>query len=97
MQLRLRTAFAGVPGIAEERGCGLWFGIELVERNGTPAAGRAAAIVRRLRAQGVLVGRGGYDDNVVKLSPPLVIGEEDLDRGLSLVTSAIVAEMQAGK
>jgi 4-aminobutyrate aminotransferase-like enzyme len=95
--LRLRTALAGVSSVAEIRGCGLWFGIELVERNGAPAAGRAAAVVRRLRAEGVLVGRSGYDDNVIKLSPPLVIGDEDLDRGLGLVTSAIIAEMQAGK
>jgi 4-aminobutyrate aminotransferase-like enzyme len=77
--LRLRTALAGVSGVAEIRGCGLWFGIELVERNGAPAAGRAAAIVRRLRAEGVLVGRGGYDDNVIKLSPPLVIDGSTAD------------------
>ena len=95
--LRLRTALAGVSGVAEIRGCGLWFGIELVERNGAPAASRAAAIVRRLRAEGVLVGRSGYDDNVIKLSPPLVIDESELDRGLGLVAAAIVAEMQAGK
>jgi 4-aminobutyrate aminotransferase-like enzyme len=95
--LRLRTAFAGVAGIAELRGCGLWFGIELVEQDGAPAAGRAAAILRRLRGQGVLVGRGGYDDNVIKLSPPLVIDERELERGLDLVAAAVVAEMQAGK
>jgi 4-aminobutyrate aminotransferase-like enzyme len=95
--LRLRTAFAGVAGIAELRGCGLWFGIELVEKDGVPAASRAATILRRLRAQGVLVGRGGYDDNVIKLSPPLVIDQDELDRGLDLVAAAVVAEMQAGK
>jgi 4-aminobutyrate aminotransferase-like enzyme len=95
--LRLRAAFAGVAGIAELRGCGLWFGIELVEQDGAPAAGRAAAILRRLRGQGVLVGRGGYDDNVIKLSPPLVIDERELERGLDLVAAAVVAEMQAGK
>jgi 4-aminobutyrate aminotransferase-like enzyme len=96
MLLRLRTALAGISGVAEVRGCGLWAGIELVEKDGAPAAACAAAIVRRLRGQGVLVGRGGYDDNVVKLSPPLVIDEADLDRGLGLVAAAIVAEMQGG-
>ena len=75
--LRLRTALAGVAG--RRRDARLrplvrhrtWW-----SEGGTPAAGRAAAIVRRLRAQGVLVGRSGYDDNVIKLSPPLVIDEE---------------------
>ena len=86
--LRLRTAFAGISGVAEVRGCGLWFGIELVERDGLPAANRAATIVRRLRGQGVLVGRGGYDENVVKLSPPLVIEEAGLHRGIAVVAAS---------
>jgi 4-aminobutyrate aminotransferase-like enzyme len=93
---RLRTALAGVSGVAEVRGCGLWAGIELVGGDGAPAAASAAAVVRRLRGQGIIVGRGGYDDNVVKLSPPLIIEETDLDRGLGLVVAAVVAEMQNG-
>ena len=91
---RLSAALAGVPGIAEVRGCGLWFAIELREPDGRPAAARAAAIVRKLREQGVIVGRSGYDDNVVKLSPPLVIEEELLERGLDRVTSVVVGEMK---
>src|SRR5262249_27047679 len=57
---RLRSALTGAAGIAEVRGCGLWFAIELVEADGRPAAARAAAVVRRLRADGVIVGRSGY-------------------------------------
>jgi hypothetical protein len=42
------------------RGCGLWFAIDLP----SPTAGRsplgAAAIVRQLREQGIIVGRSGY-------------------------------------
>jgi 4-aminobutyrate aminotransferase-like enzyme len=91
---RLRNALAGVSGVAEVRGCGLWFGIELVERGEAPAAARAAAVARRLRSQGVLVGRGGYDDNVIKLSPPLVIDGDLLQRGLDQV-AAVITEMGA--
>ena len=69
------AALAGVPGVAEVRGRGLWLAIELAEPDGGPAAARAATIVRRLREQGIIVGRSGYDDNVIKLSPPLVIDE----------------------
>jgi 4-aminobutyrate aminotransferase-like enzyme len=93
---RLRSALAGVPGVAEVRGCGLWFGIELSERDGGPAAARAAAILRRLREQGIIVGRGGYNDSVIKLSPPLVIGEDELDHGLDRV-AAVVAEVKADR
>jgi 4-aminobutyrate aminotransferase-like enzyme len=96
VMLRLRNALADSPGVAEVRGCGLWYGIELAEKNGAPAAAKAAAVVKRLRAQGVLVGRSGYDDSVIKISPPLTIGEDELDRGLGLVTAAVIAEMREG-
>jgi len=86
---RLRSAVVTAPGVAEVRGCGLWFAIELTEPDGRPAAARAAAIVRKLREQGVIVGRSGYDDNVIKLSPPLVIEEAELNRGLDRVAAAI--------
>lgn len=87
--LRLRGGLAEVAGVEEVRGCGLWFGIELVEPDGAPAGKRAAAIVRRLRGDGVIVGRGGYDDNVIKLSPPLTIEEAELEQGLDRVIAAI--------
>lgn len=91
---RLRDGLAGVPGIAEIRGLGLWFGIELAEKDGAPAAARAARVARALRDDGIIVGRGGYDDNVIKLSPPLVIEERDLMQGLDRVAAAIAAEMR---
>jgi 4-aminobutyrate aminotransferase-like enzyme len=72
----------------------LWFAIELAEPDGQPAAARTAAIVRRLREHGIIVGRSGYDDNVIKLSPPLVIDEAELAGGLDQVGAAIAAEMQ---
>ncbi|MCI0431588.1 MAG: aspartate aminotransferase family protein [Rhodospirillales bacterium] len=94
---RLTAALAGIPGIAEVRGCGLWFAIELAELDGRPAAARAAAIVRNLREQGVIVGRSGYDDNVIKLSPPLIIDDAELARGLDQVAAAIAEEMRASQ
>jgi len=92
---RLTAALVGVPGTAEVRGCGLWFAIELAEADGRPAAARATAVVRKLRERGIIVGRSGYDDNVIKLSPPLVIQEATLNQGLDQVARAIAAEMQA--
>jgi 4-aminobutyrate aminotransferase-like enzyme len=91
---RLTAALAGVPGVAEVRGCGLWFAIELADADGKPAASRAAAVVRKLREQGIIVGRSGYDDNVIKLSPPLVIDEAELARALDQVAATIAEEMR---
>src|SRR5262249_40402122 len=87
---RLRGALAGAPGVAGVRGCGLWVAVELLGAAGRPAATRAAAVVRRLRTDGVIVGRSGYNDNVIKLSPPLVIEEAELEWGLDRVAATIV-------
>ena len=63
----------------ELRGIGLWYAAELDD---AAWAGRAVQLARE---RGVLVGRSGYDDNVVKVSPPLVIGESDLNEGLGML------------
>lgn len=56
--------------ITEVRGLGLLVGVQLDD----PA--RAKAVVEALRADGVLVGRTGPLDDVLKIRPPLVFGEE---------------------
>jgi 4-aminobutyrate aminotransferase-like enzyme len=80
---RLRRGLDGLKGLREIRGVGLWYAAELENADW---AGRA---VRLARERGVLVGRSGYDDNVVKISPPLVIGEDELGEGLDRVAAAI--------
>lgn len=79
----VQSALRGVRGVAEVRGLGMWMGIELAHQD---VAARAAALAR---SSGVLVGRGGYEDNVVKLSPPLTIDEEDLKEGIGLVVDSV--------
>ncbi len=80
---RLRRGLEGLQGLRELRGIGLWYAAELED---AAWAGRA---VRLARERGVLIGRSGYDDNVVKMSPPLVIGEGELKEGLGVVAAAI--------
>jgi 4-aminobutyrate aminotransferase-like enzyme/Ser/Thr protein kinase RdoA (MazF antagonist) len=65
------------PVIGEVRGAGLYIGVELVRDHSTlePAAEEAAAIVNRMRDQGVLVGIAGPNANVLKIRPPLVFDE----------------------
>jgi 4-aminobutyrate aminotransferase-like enzyme len=82
--------------VAEVRGVGLWFGIELVDQDGTPDSALAARVVRRARERGVIVGWGGYEGHVIKLSPPLVIADSELDRGIELTAEALVAAAEEG-
>lgn len=84
-----------LPGVAELRGVGLWFGIRFAGPDGAPDPGRAAAVVRGARDAGAVVGRGGPHEDVVKISPPLVIDEDDLAEGLARLVR-VVAETGPG-
>ena len=86
---RLHQSLGNLRSVAELRGIGLWFGIELMDRLGRPAADSAMETVRRLRERGVVVGRGGHRDNVVKLSPPLVIEAGQLMEALDQVAETV--------
>jgi 4-aminobutyrate aminotransferase-like enzyme len=88
---RLREELGGSENVGEVRGRGLFVGIEVVRDRGTriPDAERTGRAIRELRARGVLVGRGGRYGNVVKLSPPLIIGEDELADALRTVTEVL--------
>jgi 4-aminobutyrate aminotransferase-like enzyme len=86
---RMRELLDGAPGIAEVRGVGLWIGVELADRGGMAGGDRARVAARSARDRGVLVGRGGSAEQVIKLSPPLVIDEDDLAAGIETVAMCI--------
>lgn len=60
------------PHIKEVRGKGLWIGIEL-----HPEAGGARRFCEALQKEGVLCKE--THDHVIRIAPPLVISQEDLD------------------
>jgi 4-aminobutyrate aminotransferase-like enzyme/Ser/Thr protein kinase RdoA (MazF antagonist) len=85
----LRSRHTALGGV---RGRGLLIGADVVSDAGEPDTARAAAVVDVMRERGVLVGRTGPHDNVLKIRPPLVFEEqhiailvEALDAGLSAV------------
>jgi 4-aminobutyrate aminotransferase-like enzyme len=69
---RLRAGIAGLASdeILDVRGSGLLAGLQLRD------AGRASRAVDVLREEGFLVGRTGRADDVLKIRPPLVFGDE---------------------
>jgi 4-aminobutyrate aminotransferase-like enzyme len=72
---RLLASLRELPSetIVEVRGRGLLVGIEL------PNEATAARVVDRLREDGILIGRTGPRENVLKIRPPLVFGDEHTD------------------
>jgi len=88
---RLGVALGDEPHVGEVRGTGLLIGVEIVvDRAGRAAdATRAGAIRRAMLERGVVTAIAGHEDNVLKVSPPLTIGEDELDVGLDVLADAI--------
>ena len=72
-ELRARIRALGHPAVREVRGIGLLTGVEL------DSPERAKAVVNALRADGVLIGRTGPADDVLKIRPPLVFGDSHVE------------------
>ena len=79
------------PLIGEVRGLGLMIGVELVTDRTTkePAKAKRPRSAASGAGSGVLVGVGGQGGNVVRIQPPLVIADDDLDRALDVVDHAL--------
>jgi len=93
---RLRDKLAAVadssPLIGEMRGKGLMIGIELVGADGKkPNVDSVADIMERTKAGGLLIGRGGFYGNVIRLAPPLTVTEAEIDEGFDILRDAIQA------
>jgi len=87
--LRLRDGLESLKEshelIGDVRGRGLFLGIEMVRDRGTlePASQEASIVVDSMRERGVLLSTDGPLHNVIKIKPPMVLSEEDVDETLS--------------
>ena len=90
---RLRELQESYELIGEIRGEGLMIGIELVKDRieKTPAVKETQDIARDALDQGVLFGTSKYHGlgNVVKIKPPAVISEEQVERVLQIFTKLL--------
>ncbi len=84
---RLRAGLEGNPRVGEVRGRGLFVGIELGGE--TPGTEHAGAARLALRDRGLIVGASGRHGNVLKLSPPLVIAEDELDGAIDTIVEVL--------
>ncbi|MEW6523064.1 MAG: aspartate aminotransferase family protein [Bacillota bacterium] len=82
--------------IGEVRGRGLMIGVELVEEGKKPAPELAATLMERAREEGLLVGRGGLYGNVLRVTPPLTITEDEVGEALDKLGRALARVQTAG-
>ena len=72
--------------IGDVRGMGLMQALELVvdETAGdrTPDAEITARLFEETKRRGLLIGKGGLYGNVIRISPPLTVGEAEIDEAL---------------
>jgi 4-aminobutyrate aminotransferase len=78
------------PVVGDVRGKGLMVGIELVRPGGmTPSPPAAVKVLEQTRSRGLLVGKGGLHNNVIRLAPPMTLTAEELDEALAILGEAI--------
>ncbi len=77
--------------IGDVRGKGLMVGVELVRDRGSkrPAVEEASRVRGEMRNMGVLIGVGGVKGSTLRLQPPLIISNEQLDRALEALEEAL--------
>lgn len=72
--------------VGDVRGKGLMIGIEIVKDKHTksPAPDLTKLLYNRLRDQGIIVGVTGVHGCVLRMTPPLVISDEQIDHALDI-------------
>lgn len=70
---------------------GLMQAIELVEDRASkkPDAVRTSALLEEAKVEGLLIGKGGLYGNVLRISPPMLVSEGEIDEGLDKLGRAM--------
>ena len=76
--------------VGDVRGQGMMLGVELVRDRDTkePAIQEMLQIMEYCREKGLLIGKGGLDNNVIRLQPPLELTSEQIDEACSILGDA---------
>ena len=80
------------PLVGEVRGKGLMVGVEMVRDSAkTPAQKEAAAVKVEMLRRGYLIGVGGIHRNVLRLQPPLIITQAEVDSSVTALEKSVAA------
>jgi 4-aminobutyrate aminotransferase len=91
LQERLREEIGEHPRVGEIRGLGMLIGVELVRDRATrePGPELAGRVVVEALRRGVLLLGGGVHGNVLSLSPPFVITEEQMEAAIRVIRECV--------
>ena len=87
IQSRFKVAKKELPIIGDVRGKGLMVGVELINADGSPAAGIIKEMIKGLGSEGIVMTKCGA--SVLRLAPPLVISKEQTEKGVDIILSAL--------
>ncbi len=73
------------PMIGEVRGMGLIQGIEIVKAKKEPAPDFVLEVLEGTKEAGLLIGRGGFYGNVIRVTPPLTVQKEEIDHAIEIM------------
>jgi 4-aminobutyrate aminotransferase-like enzyme len=93
----MREILGGVGCASDVRGAGMYLGVEFVDdlQTKAPDPRTAEAVVSGLRRRRVLISIAGPYGNVLKVRPPLVFSQSDVDRFLAefeTVVTEVIAQ-----
>jgi len=82
--------------IGDIRGLGAMIGIELVKQNDPtkPDSKLCNEIIQKCARDGLIIISAGMDKNVIRILSPLVITDDELNRGLNILEKAIVESIK---
>ena len=94
----IKEAAQGLKAVADVRGKGLMFAVDLADPGtGKPSPQLAAKAMEATKARGLLVGKGGLYGATLRMAPPLTLTEAEAREGLGLLVDALKAvDAQAG-
>jgi 4-aminobutyrate aminotransferase-like enzyme len=94
----LRAMKSRYPILGDVRGRGLMVGIEIIsDRDRAPAPTLAKALEAEAVKNGVLISTTGVYGNTLRITPPLVITENQVERALGILDKSLLAVSEERK
>lgn len=95
MTARLRRLQGELKGIGDVRGLGAMVAVELVipGTDRKPAKTETGEVIKRCHEHGLIVLKAGINDNCVRALPPLVITDDQLNRGMDIWEDALCSAL----
>ena len=87
IQARFNEARSEMPIIGDVRGKGLMVGVELINTDGSPAAGILKEMIKALGSKGIVMTKCGA--STLRVAPALVISKEQTEEGVDIILSEL--------